>query len=375
MEPAELADSERAAIIAAADEAFPDGLRVSLSLEGAFTRASTDIAKGERLLDLLGAALAKRPRDTELLMAKAGALARLMQMKSAEDTLDEVLRVDPAHFDATMKKRHWDDWRLPFDLPSWHARRTSVEPLFGTKLGALEPMGTRLYLARTGLELGAVVVQSTDGLVFDRGVGAGMRGMVQVKLVESPYGPIAPYYVLLEDDPAKPFVREAFLTVSRPRSREESPDFGIWLLHRLAKARRCWLVFATGTEVVWNRLVELPEEQAAAIERALPDYEKNPPEMNANQNQRAVQWYTENSDFSEIRFPGAAPRAVVAHMRKLVPDESPVVAGAAPRAAAKAPAPRAAERAPARARASSSGCAVIALAAIAAAAAAFYWAK
>ncbi|HUF09621.1 MAG TPA: Yip1 family protein, partial [Rhodothermales bacterium] len=253
-------------------------------------------------VELLDAAIAKRPREPELLMAKASALCRMMQMKSGEDVVDQVLAIDPQHLDAKMRKDVWDDWPLLFEFPAWDPKGKSAVPLFQTELGEVGPAETKLVLARVGLRLEPVAVQSTDGVTFRNGIRADMRGMVQVKLAETPHGPVAAWYVLLEDDVTKPFVREAFLPAS---GGEPHPLKGPWLLQRLADCGFCHLVFTAGERVLYHRRVELPAEQLQALRRARDHSADKRTPFDLDRFQSAVKWYTDRSDFAQIRFPAS----------------------------------------------------------------------
>jgi len=223
----------------------------------------------------------------------------MLQMKSAEDVIDEVLGIDPDCLDAKMRKRHWDKWPLLFDFPSWDESDVSSEVLYRTTLGRLRESHAMMYLARTGLKLGVVIVQSVDGLVFRNGIDPKMRGMVQVLIVETPYGPIAPFYVLLDDHSDSPVVRETVLTTSKAHS----PVAGLWLLHRLAFSSSYHLVFVRGSDVVYNKRIELLAEQVKMLRDALPILEQSQLTMDLNQIQRALQWHTETFSLSNIRFP------------------------------------------------------------------------
>jgi hypothetical protein len=322
-------DHELQPLLVAADDAFAVGTDTSQLAKGMLMSASLDLGKAERVLELLDAALAKHPKDTDLLMAKASALCRMMQMKSGEDVIDQVLAVDPEHVDAKMRKQLWEKWPLLFEFPAWSGKSTSQEILYRTQLGRVGRQETKLLLARTGLRLEPVAVQSTDGLNFEHGVRPEMRGLIQLKLVETPYGPIAPWYVLLEDDPAGAFVREAFLTAS---DGTPSPLNGFWLVQRLVACGGGHLVFVSSSEVRYNRHVELLSDQREVVRKALSALLRDPAPMDMNQFLRAAAWYADNSDFSEIRFPDAVQRTVTIEKpiltHPLVPEEPRVVSPA-----------------------------------------------
>jgi hypothetical protein len=286
-------------ILEAADDAFGPGM----TLAGGVWSGNTDVGKAERLLGLLDAALSGRPRDTTLLMAKAAVQFRLMQHKSCERTIDEVLSIDPGHMDASRKKENWPNWRLLFDFPSWTETSASAAPLYaGSPLGSLKPSGVCLYLARAGLRVSCVVVQSVDGLVFDRGVDAAMRSALIVKAVRTPHGPLGPYYVLLEDNPSAPFKREAFLTLGAIPGQPQ-PEDGYWLAKRLARQAEAHIVFVSGTKVLYNRRFEFSQPQAAELARAVAEIGAPAP-TDADAYRRAQQWYMNNSSLDDVRFPG-----------------------------------------------------------------------
>jgi hypothetical protein len=339
-------DHELQPLIVAADDAFAEGTDTSQLATGMLMSAFLDLGKATRVVEVLDAAIAKHPKDTDLLMAKASALCRMMQMKSGEDVIDQVLAIDPEHVDAKMRKLLWEKWPLLFEFPAWSGKSTSQEILYRTQLGRVGRQETKLLLARMGLRLEPIAVQSTDGLNFEHGVRPEMRGLIQVKLVETPYGPIAPWYVLLEDDPANPFVREAFLTAS---GGTPSPLNGFWLVQRLVACGGGHLVFVSPSQVLYNQRVELLPDQREAVRKALLPLLQYPAPMYMNQIQRAAAWYADNSDFSEIRFPDTVHRTVAPVLIQPIMPEEPGVVPPAPkveRLAPKAERPASTQRKP-----------------------------
>jgi hypothetical protein len=288
-------------LMQAAEDAFEQPHVLPAPGGRSLRKITMNVDASERFLGLLDKEISRRPTDTDLLMAKASALCRMMQMKSAEAVIDEVLQLDPDHLDARQRKKYWDDWKLLFDFPSWSEASTSVEPLFKTNLGKLEPTRLMVYIARVGLRLGTVVVQSVDGLRFDRGIGEDMERLFLVKVVKTDYGFSAPYYVLLKDDPKKYFRNEGFLSLGGHSP--NTVDSAYWILRRLAAFPDCHIVFATGERVILNRHFTFHNEHAQDLRDAVERFLKAPPAMRMSDVERSNQWYMEHSELDAVRFP------------------------------------------------------------------------
>lgn len=254
------------------------------SIAAGVLHASVDLEAAQQVVDELD----RLAGGSDVRMAKASALCRMMQMKSAEKVIDQVLAEDSRHLDAAQKKAYWDEWPLVFDLPEWNESMTSVEGLYRSRLGPLEPSGVRIYLARHGITPACVVVQSIEGLKFDRGIRPEMESRLEIKVVETPHGPVAAYYVVLVDDPSSPFRREAFLNLSVDGARE--PFAGFWLLRRLAEQGEYFVVFADGSKVLYNKRHQLKERPAADVNRIA----ASKPRLSPEQYMAAMKWFMDH---------------------------------------------------------------------------------
>jgi hypothetical protein len=126
-----------------------------------------------------------------------------------------------------------------------------------------------------------------------------MRYKWEVIWSETPYSPIVAHYVLIEDDPLKPFRHEAFMSINVPFNYE--PDSGYWLLQRASQSDSCFLIVKRGNKVLFNAryifphtlistLREIAQKCARRSLKTLDGYAD------------AQRWHMDNFDMKQIRF-------------------------------------------------------------------------
>jgi hypothetical protein len=101
---------------------------ITVTRVGESVMVQSDSVSGQRLVELLDRALELKPEDPALLVARSDALAHAMQLKTAEDALDEILARYPDDLEARVRKEHWGEWSSVFTLPRWSESATALTP-------------------------------------------------------------------------------------------------------------------------------------------------------------------------------------------------------------------------------------------------------
>jgi len=251
-----------------------------------------------RLVSAIDMALEKSPGDLDLLVAKSGALCFAARFKTAEEVIDEVLSVDPNHFEARQRKEYSKIWPHVFCYPPWSDIATTLHSLIAWRL-RLDP-GESIQIVRDGLQLGVAIFRLVHPSQFPRGLSPSMRAKWQAVWSDTPHGPVVAHYMLIEDDPTAPLCVEAFLTTFVPD--EVTPRSGYWLIHRLAATPSCFIVLVDGQKVLYNKRFVFPK----ALRRELKSISEKVFRQSLRKDEKAIRsamkWHTEHFDMSTIRF-------------------------------------------------------------------------
>jgi hypothetical protein len=269
---------------------------VSLMAAGDQVVMSTNSGAGARLVEAIDAALEHAPEDPDLLVAKSGALCCAMQFKTAEEVLDGVLAAHPDHFEARQRKEHWEKWPHLFIYAPWSEASDTLHPITAQYL----QKGLSVQLVRDGLQMGIMVVRPVGASDFPRGLTSDMRGKWEPVWSETPHGSIVAHYLLVEDDPARPYKGESFLATFLPD--HPVPASGYWLLQRLSHLGSCFLVLADGDRVLYNRRYTFPESLQATLGTIAERIAGQAAPQDTAATQRAFQWHMNTFDMDRIRF-------------------------------------------------------------------------
>ncbi len=269
---------------------------VEIQVVGDGTIISSNTAAGMEIVAAIDAALEKAPGDLDLLVAKSGALYYAMQFKSAEEVIDQVLAVDPQHFEARMRKDHWADWPNLFTYPSWSEKATVLHPWMAAQVQANRPV----QIVRDGLQTGIAIVRGMRRQDFPQGLSPQMRSKWEPVWSETPYGAVVAHYTLIEDNPADPLKAEAILPTFVPS--EMTPASGYWLLHRLNALRSCFIVITEGSQVLYNKRYMLPDSTRKTLRSIVEKITQRAAGPDLLAFQRAQQWHMQNFDMARVHF-------------------------------------------------------------------------
>jgi acyl carrier protein len=269
---------------------------IKLTAAGDGSLLETNSTDAMRLVSAIEKALEKSPDDLDLLVAKSGALCCAAQFKTAEEILDRVLAINPEHFEARMRKDHWERWQHLFQYPPWTEAARTLHPVMSAHLAHEH----RMQIVRDRLQVGIAVVTSVQSQDFPQGLSNTMRSKWEPVWSDTPYGAIVAHYVLVEDNPADPYKPEAFLPAFVPD--EVAPQSGYWLLQRLSHLGSCFIVLAEGDEVLYNRRYLFPEALQSTLRSIVEKMVRKAARKDPAAFQQACQWHMENFDMKRIRF-------------------------------------------------------------------------
>ena len=247
-------------------------------------------------VEILDRALALRPDDADLLVAKSDALAHAMQYKTAEDVLDEVLARDPSHFEARMRKEHWGEWSSVFTLPSWSGEATTLTPAMRGDLD----QGRSVQVVRVGVRPALAVLRPVAAGDMAPGLSRESRAIWEPVWSQTPAGAILVHYLLVEDDPSSPYRAEAFLPLEKPEKAHRMN--GYWLLEQLSRVDGCFVVLAEGDRVLYDRWLPFPEHVSAHLQAMRDKLGTTPVASGAAGMQQAVQWHMSSFDMDQVSF-------------------------------------------------------------------------
>lgn len=241
-------------------------------------------------------ALQKSPHDLDLLVAKSGALCCATEFKTGEEILDQVLSINPEHFEARMRKDYWKKWPHLFTYPSWSEKATTLHPLMAKR----RQQGHQVQIVRDGLQIGIAVIQRAQGLEPQE-LSPRTRSKWEPVWSDTPYGAVVAHYLLIEVVPgAKPWRREGFLSTFVPDG--VTPTSGYWLLQRMNNTASCFLVLAQDSRVLHNKRYVFPGKLRSTLlsisQQAVQIATREDPKALQN----ACQWHMQNFDMERVHF-------------------------------------------------------------------------
>jgi hypothetical protein len=264
---------------------------------GTGTMMQVNSANAMRLVSAIDEALQKSPDDLDLLVAKSGALCCAMQFKTAEEVLDQVLSISPEHFEARMRKDHWETWQHLFAFPTWSDKATTLHSVMAAHL----QQARQIQIIRDGLQVGIAIVKSVQRQEFPpQGLSSRMRSKWEPVWSDTPYGAIVAHYLLVEDVPADPWKNEGFLPTFVPD--EVIPASGYWLLQRMSNIGSCFLVLAEGKRILYNKRYVFPSELGSTLRSISQKVTQKAAGKDLNAFQNACQWHMQNFDMGRVRF-------------------------------------------------------------------------
>lgn len=234
--------------------------------------------------------------DIDLLIAKSGALCCASRNTTAENVIDQVLSINPKHFEARMRKDHWEKWLHLFSYPSWSHLDTAINMQMAARLQSSH----RMRIVRDGLQISIAIVVPVQTKEFPDGLSSGMRSKWEPKLCDTPYGTIVAHYLLVEDNPSSPYKSEGFLPTFLPN--EVNPNSGYWLLQRLSNINSCFLVLTDGHKVLYNNRYVFSAELRSTLRSISQKIVKKSTKEDLAAYQKAIEWYQEHIDINSVQI-------------------------------------------------------------------------
>jgi hypothetical protein len=256
----------------------------------------SDSLSSMRLVEAIDEALKKSPDDLDLLVVKSAALCCAMQFKSAEELIDEVLKKDPDHFEAKQRKDNWETWYHVFQSPPLLNDNGRPHPIIINKLR----QGQSIQIVRDGLQLGILIVRPAQQNDFRKELSLSMRHKWEPLWSDTPAGPIVAHYLLIEDDPIRPYKVEGFMDISLKD--KVYPESGYWLMKRLNNVDSCFILLTDGQEIFFNTRWVFPGSTKKTIASIVKKMEKNASRKTTTDFRRAQQWHMENFNMNQVHF-------------------------------------------------------------------------
>ena len=259
---------------------------------GVFSVTNTEAL---RLASAIDRALVIAPNNSNLLIAKAGALSCGLQNDTAKQVIDQVLAIDESNFEALMRRDHWAKWGHLFLYPPWSTSAGSLHPVMAQSL----KLNQSVQLVRDGLQIGIAIVKDAHGQ-SDVQISNKMRSTWHPVLSDTPYGPVVAHYVLVEDDPAAPLRMESLLTPSLPEAME--PYHAYWLLQRMSRLSSCFITITDGERVMHNVRHVFSAPLKTELQRICQALTGKSPKADSTAQMNAMQWYMKNCKMPRIQF-------------------------------------------------------------------------
>ena len=291
-----LADSSHPARQYIKEAAIIADQSINVVVSGDTTGMQADNVSAVRLVSAIEQAIEESPDDLDLLVAKSGALCCAAQFKTAEQVIDEVLSINPEHFEARMRKDHWEKWQFVFQCPPWSLKEATLHPVMAEHLQHAH----QVQIIRDGLQIGIAVVKPAQSNNFPSGLSNTMRSKWEPMWYDTPFGPIVAHYFLVEDNPSDPYKDEGILPTFIPG--EVTSASGYWLLQRMSQINSCFLILSDGDRVLYNARYVFPK----ALKKTLSSISQKVVQLGAKQDvqafQKAIQWYMQNVDINSVRI-------------------------------------------------------------------------
>jgi hypothetical protein len=264
--------------------------RLKVRAVGEGTSIETDEVAMRDLTGALQLALAESPNDPDLLTAMAAALCLLQKQEEVNGLLGQALKADPHHPEAGAMRRYGERWSHLLYLPPWSAQSKRVHPLLAGKANH----GDILHCVRHCLQPALVLLSILEKSDLP---SPPTRYRWTATLSETPSGPIAAHYLLLEIDGQ---VRrgEFFLAPSTGILGPSHPPPSLPV--RLPGIKTCFIVLAESSgEVIHNFRYDLPASLRPVLYRISRRLDESTGADSASIAD-AVNWHMRNFDMEAL---------------------------------------------------------------------------
>lgn len=281
-------DHPAAKEIAEVEDAASKLIEIKVVGDGAQTITSTNSTACFDLIAKLDKALEKSANDPDLIYARASLNYMALQGEDGQKDREKCLALTPDHFDATMKRDHFQSWETIFNLPHWDEAQTALPDLMMKHL----EMNHCAQVVRDHLR-GAIAIVVPENKVNLAGCS---RMRWELKWASTPLGSVATHYLFFDN--------KTFLELFIPHTSAGAPmiSSNYWLLRRLALEKHCFIVITRDRSVVRNERFIFPTTLLQTLDSMSAELKKCGPVSSTPQFQKAAQWYMQNTDESSLKY-------------------------------------------------------------------------
>ncbi len=233
------------------------------------------------------------PYEPDYLFAKAEAHSLLRDDETGRRLRREVLRLNPNHFDAYMREKHFQHWENIFTYPGWSVHQAKVPPV----MLAIQQTGQNVQIVRDGLGLTLAVMHQVRRDNFPPQIDdARWRPF----WVETPFGPIFPHYSMFKHPNG--IYRQEFALNPYPLPKVHQRN-GDWLIRRFCEVRDVFLVVNDGEDVIYNCGFHYPTWLCGELRSVKTKLEgMSFPQDYGQRFQRSMEWYMSKSNIDAIPY-------------------------------------------------------------------------
>ncbi|MEZ5987646.1 MAG: hypothetical protein R3F30_00670 [Planctomycetota bacterium] len=267
--------------------------RLELQVIDDETRIKTDGPAATDLLGALDMALSAAPADADLMVIRSAVYRLLDRSTEAEKDIEQALRSDPLHTEATLVKKYGTAWNSLLFSPPWSERAKTLHPVLVHKANQGSPLQCVLHGLQPALSL--TIVGGRDQLE-----GSVRRFDWQVFENRTPSGTIGAHYLLAEMPDG---TRRQELFLVPPEQSTAGKSEPVPLYERLPAARTCFLVIVEPSgQVIHNLRLDLPESTRRVLSKLSQSLLRQAG-MPLTVSQQAVEWYMRNVEVESIEIP------------------------------------------------------------------------
>jgi len=247
------------------------------------------------LIDVIDQLLHIAPDDPDILFAKAETYSLLADDETGQRLRREVLRLDPTHFDASMRERHFHDWANIFTYPGWSDGFTKVPPV----MLAVQNAGQFVQIVRDGLALTLAVFLRVNRDNFPQEV---VDARWKPLWVDTPFGPVFPHYAMFRLPNGKIYRQEYSLSPYPLKIHQRN---GNWLIRRFCEVDSVFLVVNDGENVIYNSRFIYSESVRRTLASSKKKLEIVQTPLTGEHDERfrrGMEWYMQNYDMEKIPY-------------------------------------------------------------------------